>query len=225
MSKYIEIDSRFDILQNKLSKFDQSVIKVEPMLFNCDWEHAELLGGPITLDFLSNIPKEWKEVPCVIDTRVHMLMFGWYPCIPGWHHDDVPRTRSDNQPNYEDPHRAEHIMGLQNADVCPTKFAMGKAQFPHVPIGNTVYEQWNKEVTHCVETGELGSTHILDRELIHFTDRTWHKCESARGNGWRWFGRISRYYLEGDSVARGNTRTNEVRRQVQVYLDAVDKGW
>lgn len=31
------------------------------------------------------------------DIKVHMLMPGQYPCIPGWHHDMVPRDESGRQ--------------------------------------------------------------------------------------------------------------------------------
>ncbi len=218
------IDSHFTSV-GLLEKFDQTVIKNEPMLFNCDWEHAEKLGGPITNDFLSKIPPYWRSTPCVIDTRVHMLMPGWYPCIPGWHHDDVPRTRSDGQPNYLDERQASHIIGLQNGDVCPTQLAMGRAEFHEVPLGQTVYSQWNGEVDEHVRTFRLGTTHILDRELLLIDDRTWHRCQGATGSGWRWFGRISRYWLNGSPIERGNSRSNEIRKQVQVYIDPINKGW
>jgi len=33
----------------------------------------------------------------IIDVKVHMLMPGQYPCIPGWHLDMVPRDKDNNQ--------------------------------------------------------------------------------------------------------------------------------
>lgn len=215
------------MLRRRLQEFSQFEIKNEPMLFNCDMEHALELGGPITRDFLSTLPSSWHEVPVVVDTRVHMLMPGWYPCIPGYHHDDVPRTREDGQPNYDDPRRSEHIMALHNADICPTKFAIGATSFEHVPFGRVVYGQWHHEVLDKIKLGYLRELEVPDRELIAFNDRTWHAGQPAKAAGWRWFGRISRYYSKwmGEPIARGNERTNEVRKQVQVYLDTVDKGW
>lgn len=45
-------------------------------------------------------------------------------------------------------------------------------------------------------------------------------------NGWRFFIRFSRYFdCDGNVIARRNPRTNELRRQVQVYLDNVNAGW
>ncbi len=61
----------------KLEDWSQDVVKNEPMLFNCDLEHALKFGGPITHNFLSSLTftehTGWsKEDKIVIDSRVHM---------------------------------------------------------------------------------------------------------------------------------------------------------
>lgn len=110
-------------------------IKNEPMFFNSDFQFAYENGGEITKAFLNALPDNWKVRDLVFDSRVHMLMPGWYPAIPGWHHDDVPRAPiptgqhfiTAGQPDYDNPrYRSEHIMGLVNADVCPTQFIVGE---------------------------------------------------------------------------------------------------
>lgn len=96
-----------------LPDFAQEQVKNEPMLFSCDWRVAQDLGGPLTQAFLARLGESWENEGVIIDSRVHMLMPGWFPCIPGWHHDDVPRERSDGQPNYHNPsYRSEHVMAL-----------------------------------------------------------------------------------------------------------------
>ncbi len=103
-------NSRFEV-GPEFGDFDQAAVKNEPMLFNCDFRTAYEIGGPITRAFLDAI--ECDGYGGIIDTRVHMLMPVWFPCIPGWHHDDVPRSRPDGQPNYESPeHHTRHVMGL-----------------------------------------------------------------------------------------------------------------
>ena len=215
---------------NRLPDYTELEVKNEPMLFNCDYEGATINGGPITQDFLNELPHEWRqcrEVPLVIDSRVHMLMPGWYPCIPGWHHDDVPRTRSDGQPNYAPGQcRSEHIMALVNGDICPTEFAIGNRAFYEPELGRTIYADWHKEVEHACQIGELRRLSCPTNRLVHFDDRTWHRGTPTRANGWRFFIRASRYFdPDGNPIARGNARTNEVRRQVQVYMDNVNAGW
>src|SRR5580700_1237659 len=119
----VTIDSKM-MLGSRLPEFPRRVVKNEPMLFNCDFDAAWRLGGPITRYFIDAVlraggfgsPAEaprYFDAPIIVDTRVHMLMPGWYPCIPGWHHDDVPRTRADGQPDYVTPvYKARHAMAM-----------------------------------------------------------------------------------------------------------------
>jgi hypothetical protein len=62
------------------------IIKNEPMFFNCDLNFAFENGGPITEAFIRTLPEDWQDCNPVLDSRVHMLMKGWFPCIPGFHH-------------------------------------------------------------------------------------------------------------------------------------------
>ena len=226
--KIVNISSKASMIPGAIMRpREDAEIKNEPMLFNCNMKGAQELGGPITQEFLNLIPDEWYEGPVVIDSRVHMLMKGWYPCIPGWHHDDVPRTRSDGQPNYNPGQvRSEHIIALVNADVCPTEFALGDASFTEPPIGATIYEKWHHDVELLLHNGKLRSATYQSGQLVLFDDRTWHQGTAAVRDGWRFFIRVSRYKnANGIRVDRGNPRTNEVRRQVQVYMDNPFKGW
>ena len=133
-----------------LPKFSQDEIKNEPMLFNCSADAAWELGGPITRAFLESLG---SHQAVVIDTRSHMLMQGWWPCIPGWHHDDVPRSRSDGQPNYETPeYHSMHAMALINGDMCPTQFAVGVCELPEVPLGRLSTRNGTRWLSGCVTT-------------------------------------------------------------------------
>lgn len=211
----------------RLPHFDDIAIKNEPMLFNCDLEGAKKLGGPITYAFTNLLPDEWLQAPLVIDSRVHMLMPGWYPCIPGWHHDDVPRTRSDGQPNYGAGQcRSQHVIALINGDICPTIFATGTEFFEEPSLGRTIYADWHHVVEQKVREGNLALETAMSNRFVFFDDRTWHRCQPANRTGWRFFIRASRYFSpDGEPIARGNPRTNEVRRQVQVYMDDPNVGW
>lgn len=214
---------------------DYDNIKNEVMLFNNDFHHAYFgsneASRSITRKALRGLDIDWWAADnLVIDSRVHMLMKNWYPCIPGWHHDDVPRTRSDKQPNYEDELRSEHAIFLLNAHVAPTEFAIGETDYDDVPLGETVYKQWHKETQAHIDCGLLDKVQAPDAQWLYFDDRTWHQgVGSPVEFGWRFFMRVSRYYriIEGEKVycQRGNPRTNETRRQVQVYMDNLNQGW
>lgn len=221
------IDSAMTVLPGTMSDRALIEIKNEPMLFNCNLSGANNHGGSITWEFIDLLPEEWKGSDLVIDSRVHMLMPGWYPCIPGWHHDDVPRTRSDGQPNYGPGQaRSEHIMALVNGAVCPTMFALGQTAFIEPALGSVVYNEWHQQVEWRLSRGDLQAVHAPSNRLIRFNDRTWHRGTAAVANGWRFFIRASRYFdAAGRPIPRGNQRTNEIRRQVQVYMDNVNAGW
>lgn len=225
--KTVRIYSTVDPLPGRaLLPYGENLVKNEPMLFNCDLHHAYELGGPITRQFIELLPEEWKEGPVVIDSRVHMLMPGWYACIPGWHHDDVPRPNG-GQPDYDSPLRSRHIVALVNADLCPTEFALGTAMMTLPAPDAVLYEEWHRDVEYMLDNRVLTRWNIPDLQLVEFDDRTFHQGTAAIRSGWRFFIRCSRYYnVETDKrIDRGNPRTNEVRRQVQVYMDNPHKGW
>lgn len=207
---------------------DNESIKNEPMFFNSGIKFAFENGGEITKSFLNNLPEDWLMSECVFDSRVHMLMPGWYPAIPGYHHDDVPRPEipvgqhfaTAGQPDYDKPrYKSEHIMGLVNADICPTEFAIGQCEMPKIEDGGLIYREWDAEVKRLIQNGDLTKAKAQDRALYYFDHNTFHTGQKAVGNGWRWFGRISR------NTDRTKHITNEIRQQVQVYLEFPMEGW
>lgn len=211
-------------------EFPDAIVKNEPMFFNCDLEYAYKNGSDITRTFLDGLPEDWKLDDVVLDSRVHMLMKGWYPCIPGWHHDDVPRSTPTGQPNYTNPeYHAEHLMGLVNAHLAPTEFALGKFIMTEPDIEKTIYQVWHKEVqdqlfnslvADCVGgVGEVRDCIAESGKYIQFDCNTFHTGAKARANGWRWFIRLSR------NTNRTKFITNERRHQVQVYMDDPTQGW
>ena len=215
-----------------LGKFAESVsneeIKNETMFFNSDLFFAYENGGPITRSFIDALPEKARFTQCVFDSRIHMLMPGWYPAIPGFHHDDVPRPpipvgqhfATAAQPDYDSPrYRSTHIMGLVNADVAPTNFAIGECLMPEVPDGELIYRRWHAEVVRLIENGSMQSVSAPDRQLVYFDCDAFHQGVKAVSAGWRWFGRVS---FNTDRVER---ITNEIRQQAQVYMEFPMEGW
>ena len=148
-----------------------------------------------------------------------MLMKNWFPCIPGYHHDDVPRD-SLGQPDYENPqYHSEHLMGLVNGIICPTIFALGEVEMPAVPSGEIIYKKWHDVVEQEIKNNKLHTYECSSGTLINFDWQAFHTGQKAKTNGWRWFGRLSR------NTERVNHITNEIRRQVQVYLEFPMEGW
>lgn len=195
------------------------LIKNEPMFFSADKRFAYEHGGPLTKLFLDNLPKYWDEpeYPLILDSRVHMLKKGWWPSIPGFHHDFVCRNRSDGQPEYRNPkYKSEHIMMIVG-DASITEFALGQSEFPEVPLGEICYKVWHPLVVDKIAKGELKSWKCPVNSLVLFDWNTWHQGTESTKDGWRFFIRASRN-------CKPKFR-NEIRNQVQVYLSNPMEGW
>src|SRR5688500_599387 len=54
-------------------------------------EDAARYGGPITRAALGAMNFKGDRKNIIVDTKVHLLMDGMIPAIPGWHTDGVPR--------------------------------------------------------------------------------------------------------------------------------------
>lgn len=184
---------------------------------------AEAIGRGLSEHFW-NHSEFWS-----IDSRVHMLMEGMFPCIPGWHHDDVQRTRADKQPNYEDELRCEHAIFLLNAHVAPTEFALGTAGFKPWRGKGSMYGQWHDEVEQHISNGVLERVQCPDSQWVYFNDRTWHTgVQSPVSFGHRLFIRIGMNYrmIDGEKVyVQPPSRANEIRRNAQVYMPTPAQGW
>jgi len=202
------------------ANYSKEVISNEPMFYRASADFAYTNGGAITRAFLEGLPNDWKDIPVTIDSRVHMLMPGWFPCIPGMHHDDIPRTRSDGQPNYQTiDYSADHLMGLINGDVAPTEFAVGEIDLEIPDLGQLIYRKWHPEIMSAIEAGKLKSVSAESNHYIQFDNFSFHQGTKAVKPGWRWFARISR------NTDRANNCKNEIRKQVQVYMENPMEGW
>lgn len=203
-----------------IDEVDKSnLVKNIPMLFSANLDFAYRNGGAYTREFINQLSDEFVfSGDLIIDSRVHMLMPDYYPCIPGWHHDDVPRSREDGQPNYDNPeYHAKHCMMLVNGDIAPTEFAIGEAEFPEIEKGKVIYKEWHPMVHEKIEAGELQAVSAPSERLIYFDDHTWHRGTRAVKAGWRFFIRAT--------INTGRKPVNEIRQQVQVYVDPIHLGW
>lgn len=197
------------------------MIKNEPMFFSASLEYIEVRGGALTQFVLSKLrdilyDSELRPLhEFIIDSRSHMLMPGFYPCIPGWHHDDVPRTRKDGQPNYENPeYKSNHLMVVIGKTAMP-QFLRTTTVLPDIPEGRTIYQAWDRMINAAHSEDDFYT--IGSGDIYEFDYQTFHRGMPAKLHGWRYFIRFS-----------WNTErqiTNEIRNQVQCYLSDPSLGW
>lgn len=210
-----------DLFPNVLNDELQKLVKDEPMFWRATPEFAWDNGGPLTRNFLAALKmggRGWGSAKDVlIDSRVHMLMPGWYPSIPGFHFDDVPRELPNKQPNHRNPsYKSQHVMMLVG-DASLTEFALGTAKFPEVGENDLYYQVWHPLVVEKIQKGILESKQATTNRLIYFDWNTWHQGVQATKRGHRLFIRATK-----------NTTLkvqNEIRRNAQVYLENPMEGW
>ncbi len=93
--------------------------------------------------------------------------------------------------------------------------------------GEVCYGKWHDEVEKHIKRNRLMLCGAVDRTLLLFDDRVWHQGVPAVRSGWRYFIRISRHFdkKKNKFIVRDGKRTNEVRKQVQVYMSTINAGW
>jgi hypothetical protein len=196
---------------------DWKRIRDEPMLFGCDPETAYNLGGNLTRRFLRTIP---ERTDYIIDSRSHMLKPGWYPGIPGWHLDDVPRD-GNGKPMLEQS-RTSHYTIVVDAYDQPTgsltEFILPE-ELPPLPADHD--PALFNSLWHChssmIEAIDPPTYSVQSGIPFRFGPQDYHRATKATGSGWRWFIRAS-YYCPRPAI-------NELRTQVQVYLSPLETGW
>lgn len=213
------INSQITIGASLLCEANETTIKSEPMFHRADFNFCYEYGGPLTREFISSLKcYGWSDG--LIDSRVHMSPFpGVYLCIPGWHHDDVPREREDGQPNYINPsYKSEHAMCIWG-DVAPTEFALGRAEFEIPPVGEKIYKVWSPIVHKMCEDGRLNRVSVPERQIIFFDWQSWHRGTPTIKKGFRFFIRATR---KSNLKAR-----NEIRHNANIYLpeNMIEEGW
>jgi len=201
------------------------MIEEEPMLFNAtpNFLQKNALKRPITDKFLRAVEELWGDpLPdsYSLDTRSHMLMRGWYPAIPGWHHDDVDRGEN-GQPDYDNLPTKRRTMFCCTLDAWDaptnsmTEFVREPIDVPWpLPDDEPVYRYWDNHINNA----EVETRRVQSGRIVRFTDSDFHRAVPAERSGWRWFARLS-----FDPGPRPDH--SKIRRQVQVYLPVTNKGW
>ena len=206
-----------------------NVIRDEPMLFSSSPSFASQKGGTLTnlvLGLMKQIlpQSSLEDEPAsgfywVIDTRVHMLMKGQFPAIPGWHGDAVPRPNGPTgQPDFNMcDSRVEHYAFLLSDHPEPqlvnkdSELGISSTAFLRDNLTIKLDDEspvWGQVDRHVHSLVNPAIEYLPDREIWKFGQLTLHNAQPTTYNGWRFFFRMSKLMRPA---------RNEIRRQVQVY--------
>lgn len=194
-------------------------IKATPSLFNASVEDALVYGGDLTRAALSAMDLRGDRKHIIVDTKVHMLMPGMYPAIPGWHTDGAPRGVSKGPPDL----RAQEVMIsprfhlLVTGQGCLTDF-LGETMGLIVPWEPTselykiLSDQMNdllKDPVAAPKVKRLKSCQVLEWDWWDL-----HTAIPAEKHEWRFLIRVT----ETDYRAPKTDLRDVLRSQQQVYV-------
>lgn len=213
---------------------DHALIEGTPNLRRASLSNAVLYGGPLLRGLLQSAPIVGDHKHILVDTKVSMLMPGWWPAIPGWHTDGVPRVllggtgamklygpHGDGQPSLREQN-ARALDGycpryhtLHVGNDCPTVFIDGQL---HLPIEHDEDEQMYSEMTRRIDGCTTLRKLVAQEDVWHSWD-WWniHQASQATERGWRLLIRIT----ESDQPPADS---DFIRPQNQVYVPR-EFGW
>lgn len=215
----------------------QSEIRHIPQFYRASADYAYRLGGPIVRKFIDNLPLDSRFKYLSIDSRIHMLMPGWMPCIGGWHCDDFYRPQatpnvaafSPVQPDLagivrDDKYSKHHAFVI--GDIAPTEFVVKpfNMEIPQIKEGQNLYKKFDDLINDriAMETALRGSSSIetgfiKSGQIVSFDCFDFHRGTVSQGSGWRLFMRATE--------SNHWEPQNEIRTQTQVYLESFHAGW
>jgi len=206
---------------------NEETIKNEPMVFSATPSFAYNNGGPLTkhaVDFISQFA-DTKEDNVIIDTRVHMLKPGWFPSIPGWHCDAVPRDNNGHvllgSNRRKDIRHVLFVVDCGSGSL--TEFPEGNSSLSYLnfpPVDQSKENLWgvrSQIIKGQIKAGNIVTRQVESGKFYLFDAYDYHNTTPATGHGFRFFFRASFNTL--------STARNEKRNQVQTYLPYEDLGW
>ena len=190
-----------------------SVLTEERSMYQASMDFALHSGGPITRQFINKLPFSFFD-NVLVDVRVHSLQKGYYPAIPGWHLDWLPRTNKGEDPIVETIPDYDHVV-LIVAETSLTEFVAEPSALVLPDKG--AFEHANSELNLFKDVANLKTDHVISGDMVQFTSRDWHRPSPAEGNEWRLLIRASRIDHKKPS--------NQLVTQSQVYIPIQEASW
>lgn len=206
----------------------QELIETSLNLRQVSLEDAVRYGGPITREALGAVKLHGDRKYVVVDTKVHLLMPGWIPAIPGWHTDGVPRGEDMNPGGKGKPNMKAQVDGLVSAPRyhilvtgthCPTLFMNEQKDFDvNLELDSGLYADLTRQITGLNKNFETFAT--PPSTVVEWDWWNLHTAQQATGRGWRYLIRVA----ETDHIVPRTNPADFIRTQNQVYSPP-DFGW
>lgn len=191
-------------------------------LWNASLDDAVRYGGAITRAAIQamNIRHDRKNI--IVDTKIHMLMKGMSPAIPGWHTDGAPRDNTKNPggsgmpdtfAQEDDPHPNRYHL-LVTGQGCLTQFIERpiKLAIPDKPSYD-VYTVMSETVAKRAKEDLSLTWTVPSCSVVEFDWWDIHTGVVASKNEWRYLIRV----CESDYYEPRRDLREVIRMQSQVY--------
>lgn len=203
----------------------QDAVESSPSLRRASIENALLFGGPLVRAALQTCPLRGNTPHVLVDTKVTFLMPGWFPAIPGWHTDGVPRGMRKDPAGTGEPDLIEQER-LSMLGIIPSfhTVAFGASSLPRflaepldLDLAHGQDRELYAEMSRLVEETVLpdsGPDALVPYEEGQWLTWDWwniHSATPASERGWRLLLRVTE-----SSVPPSDT--GFVRPQNQVYV-------
>jgi len=203
----------------------QTEVKSSTQMVNASLDDALKYGGDLTRLAISQMNLRFDRKYVVVDTKVHMLMPGMSPAIPGWHTDGAPRDEKFSPIGSGPPN-----MFLQNQLISPRYHLMvtdGGNSFTEflkqsltirVPLHPkpSLYNHLTRYVDSLYE--DTPNKDYIDiawpNQIYEFDWWNLHRGVPAKEKGWRYLIRVT----ESDYLEPWTDLRDILRTQIQVYV-------
>ena len=191
-----------------------SVLRKEQQFYQSSMEFVAEKGGSIAREFIAKLPFKYDD-NVLVDVRVHSLQDGYYPAIPGWHLDWLPRTNKGADPIVDRIPDYDHVV-LIVAETSLTEFLAEDLLLGLPPTKAFEYANFIINLGRH-KLGPYKTTHVNSGDMVQFTSRDWHRPSPAEGNEWRLLIRASRIDHKQP--------VNRLVDQAQVYIPIREASW
>lgn len=198
-------------------------VKSTPALWNANLEDALKYGGDLTKAAIGAMDLKFDRKYIIVDTKVHMLVPGFYPAIPGWHTDGVPRGKELRPDGKGSPDiKAQHEMSdtryhlLVTGHGCLTKFIDNKnitLDVPNAP-DTKLYKMISDQVKFYEDESTLNVVEAPTCTAVEFDWWELHAGQQAKAHEWRYLIRVT----ETDHFEPQTDLRQVIRTQQQVYV-------
>lgn len=220
----------FPSFGNTIEEPSQDAIENSLNLRQVSLEDAVRYGGSITRAALGAMNFRGDRKNIIVDTKVHFLMPGMAPSIPGWHTDGVPRGESLDPAGSGEPVVSAMESGevtepiyhlLVTGSHAPTAFADRPFYFDVDDLsGRDLYKGMTEHVDSMLEAGDMGLFYSHPSRVLTWDWWTVHSATMATGRGWRYLIRVT----ETDHITPRTNPADFIRTQNNVYVPTA-YGW